>query len=67
MASPNSSNAANDAIALLTGAHVDRLSDSIRGANITLTRVETVMRDLIKSNNALVEELKKHRARDRRK
>jgi hypothetical protein len=44
-----------DATVLMTGAHADRLADAIRGANISITRLETVQRDLIRSNNAVIE------------
>lgn len=49
------SNAENDATVLLTGTHVDRLSDALRGANISINRLESAIKDLIKSNEKVAE------------
>jgi hypothetical protein len=48
------SNAANDATVLLTGPHVDRLTDAFRGANISINRLEGGIKELLKSNEKVV-------------
>ena len=44
----------NDVTVLLTNDHVDKLRDTLRGTNISITRLESVTRELIESNSAIV-------------
>lgn len=53
MATPKS-NAANDATVLLTGPDVRALTDSFRGANMVLNRLEVAIKELTKSNDKVV-------------
>lgn len=61
MVDSNHKDRSADATVLLNSLDVRSLADAFRGANITITRLEHVCRDLIKSNKELIEELKKGR------
>jgi len=52
---------AADAVVLLDRITVDRLTDALRGANMTFVRVEAVGRELVKELRLLRKDLKQSR------
>lgn len=60
------SNQQNDATVLLTGTHVEQLTQALRGVNTVIVRLEGAVRDLIKSNRELKQEFHKLKATPKR-